>query len=136
MTAATSMHWVEMKMQELGVLTNPNYKIVCLIDSRAMITVDSPKYGLVSCKPLGVIWGKFSGIYSEANSIMFDDLRRNFLMNKANGLRIRAFRDAHINRATDRELLLLSEYLTLIASLDDFSTLKHKEWEKYVQSRR
>jgi ubiquitin-like domain-containing CTD phosphatase 1 len=39
-------------------------------------------------KPLGVIWRKFEQ-YSKDNTIMFDDLRRNFLMNPANGLKIR-----------------------------------------------
>ena len=31
--SATSRRWVELKMQELGVLTNPSYKIVALVDS-------------------------------------------------------------------------------------------------------
>lgn len=39
-------------------------------------------------KPLGVIWGKFPN-YKKETTIMFDDLRRNFLMNPGNGLRIR-----------------------------------------------
>jgi ubiquitin-like domain-containing CTD phosphatase 1 len=43
-------------------------------------------------KPLGVIWGKFPQ-YSQRNTIMFDDLRRNFLMNPQSGLRIRPFRE-------------------------------------------
>lgn len=34
-------------MQELGVLNNPNYKICFLLDSGAMITVLSSKYGLI-----------------------------------------------------------------------------------------
>ena len=39
-------------------------------------------------KALGVIWLKYPQ-YSRSNTIMFDDLRRNFLMNPANGLKIR-----------------------------------------------
>ena len=35
---------------------------------------------------------------------MFDDLRRNFLMNPTCGLKIRPFARAHVSRATDREL--------------------------------
>ena len=38
-------------------------------------------------KPLGVIWGKFEE-YNSKNTIMFDDLRRNFLMNPQNGLKV------------------------------------------------
>lgn len=42
-------------------------------------------------KPLGVIWGKFSEFYSKKNTIMFDDIGRNFLMNPQNGLKVRQF---------------------------------------------
>ena len=42
---------------------------------------------LFQTKPLGVIWGKY-GQYSEKNSIIIDDLRRNFLMNPKNGLKV------------------------------------------------
>ena len=40
-------------------------------------------------KPLGVIWGKFPQ-WNEKNTIMFDDIRRNFIMNPNNGLRVSA----------------------------------------------
>ena len=43
-------------MRELGVEKNPNYKIVCYLDSMAMITVQSPTYGVLQIKPLAVIW--------------------------------------------------------------------------------
>jgi hypothetical protein len=33
------MKWVEVKMKELGVLGNPDYKITCLLDHAAMVTV-------------------------------------------------------------------------------------------------
>lgn len=52
-------------------------------------------------------------------------------MNPQNGLKIRAFREAHRNRDKDRELLKLSEYLKKIAKLEDLSNLKHKYWESY-----
>jgi len=80
-------------------------------------------------KPLGVIWGQFPQ-YSAANTIMFDDCRRNFLMNPQCGLRIRPFRQAHLNRTTDRELFRLSEYLVVIATAaGDFTSLDHRQWE-------
>ena len=84
-------------------------------------------------KPLGVIWGKFSDFYDPHNTIMFDDIRRNFLMNPQNGLRIRPFREAHKNRDTDRELLKLSKYLRVIAQLDSLSVLNHKHWERFLR---
>uniref|UniRef100_A0A8C9EU52 Ubiquitin like domain containing CTD phosphatase 1 n=1 Tax=Pavo cristatus TaxID=9049 RepID=A0A8C9EU52_PAVCR len=76
------------KQSELGVSTNANYKITFMLDSAAMITVHTPRRGLIDVKPLGVIWGKFSEYYSKKNTIMFDDIGRNFLMNPQNGLKV------------------------------------------------
>ncbi|XP_076470994.1 ubiquitin-like domain-containing CTD phosphatase 1 isoform X1 [Babylonia areolata] len=128
--SATSMKWIEAKLKLLGVSSHPDYKICFHLDADAMISVHTPKYGVIEVKPLGVIWGKYSQ-WSEKNTIMFDDIRRNFIMNPNNGLRIRAFRDAHIKRATDRELLKLSDYLQDIHDVDDFSKLDHRKWESY-----
>uniref|UniRef100_A0A8C7QK85 Ubiquitin-like domain-containing CTD phosphatase 1 n=1 Tax=Oncorhynchus mykiss TaxID=8022 RepID=A0A8C7QK85_ONCMY len=116
---------------ELGVTDNPNYKITFMLDSAAMITVHTPKRGVVEVKPLGVIWGKYSEFYSKRNTIMFDDIGRNFLMNPQNGLKIRPFMKAHLNREKDKELFKLSQYLKEIAKLEDFSGLNHKHWERY-----
>lgn len=132
--SATSMRYIEAKMDELRVSTNPNYKIVFYLDSGAMISVESQKYGLLNVKPLAVIWGKFPGQYTPRNTIMFDDTRRNFLMNPQNGLKIKAFREAWKNRDTDQELLHLSKYLSKIAELDDFSSLDHKYWPKAIDA--
>lgn len=63
---------------------------------------------------------------------MFDDLRRNFLMNPSNGLKIRPFKNAHTSRNNDTELLKLSTYLKKISSLSSFENLDHKHWEKYL----
>jgi ubiquitin-like domain-containing CTD phosphatase 1 len=67
---------------------------------------------------------------------MFDDLRRNFLMNPQNGLKIRPFREAHKNRTTDKELVGLATYLAQIAKLEDLSELRHSRWEKYSEEKR
>jgi ubiquitin-like domain-containing CTD phosphatase 1 len=128
--SATSMKWIDAKMQELGVASNINYKLCIMMDDLAMITVDTPTYGVIEVKPLGVIWGRFPQ-WNQTNTIMVDDLRRNFIMNPQNGLKIRPFRNAHMNRDKDRELLNLSEYLKHIAQLDDLSKLNHRHWEKY-----
>ncbi|XP_009776066.1 ubiquitin-like domain-containing CTD phosphatase [Nicotiana tabacum] len=129
--SATSMKWVELKMGQLGVLDNPNYKITALLDHMAMITVQSDRYGVFDCKPLGLIWAHFPEFYSPKNTIMFDDLRRNFVMNPQNGLVIKPFRKAHANRSTDQELMKLTQYLLAIADLDDLSFLDHKNWESF-----
>jgi len=84
------------------------------------------------CKPLGWIWANFQGRYHEKNTIMFDDLRRNFVMNPENGLKIRPFRKAHLNRDSDTELVDLTRYLLAIAELEDFSSLRHSKWEDYI----
>ena len=66
---------------------------------------------------------------------MFDDIRRNFLMNPSNGLRIRPFRQAHMNRKTDHELLKLTKYLQKISKLEDISILDHRHWERYLSEK-
>eukprot|EP00116_Pleurobrachia_bachei_P009085 sb/3469347/ len=130
--SATSMKWIEAKMQELGTLRNPNYKIAMLVDDGAMITVQDAEGHVVRCKPLSVLWGKFPQ-FSAKNSVIFDDVRHNFLMAPRSGLRIRAFRHAHQNRSTDRELLKLARYLMLIAEKSDFTKLNHDRWERYCE---
>lgn len=58
-------------------------------------------------------------------------------MNPRNGLRIRPFKQAHLNRANDRELLQLSKYLKDLAEhCSDFSSVNHRHWEKYKPKRR
>uniref|UniRef100_A0A1B6KIG0 Ubiquitin-like domain-containing CTD phosphatase 1 n=1 Tax=Graphocephala atropunctata TaxID=36148 RepID=A0A1B6KIG0_9HEMI len=133
--SATSMKWIEKKMELLGVSNNDAYKIIFYLDYLAMISVHTPKYGVIQVKPLGVIWGKFPQ-YTAANTIMFDDIRRNFLMNPNNGLRIRAFRQAHINRTNDKELIKLARYLKEIAHLEDLCSVNHRNWEKLVNKKR
>ncbi|CAH1155357.1 unnamed protein product [Phaedon cochleariae] len=134
--SATGMKWIEEKMKLLGVVSNPNYKIACYLDYLAMISVHIPKYGVIEVKPLGVLWGKFPQ-FSSKNTIMFDDIRKNFIMNPRNGLKIRAFREAHLNRHKDKELLLLSQYLKDLADhCRDFTEVNHKRWEKYKPNKR
>ncbi|XP_044754415.1 ubiquitin-like domain-containing CTD phosphatase 1 [Coccinella septempunctata] len=134
--SATGMKWIEEKMKLLGVSSHGAYKVAFYLDYLAMISVHIPKYGVLDVKPLGVIWGKFPQ-FSPKNTIMFDDIRRNFIMNPKNGLRIRPFRQAHLNRGTDQELLKLSKYLKDLAeNCDDFSSVNHRHWERYNPKRR
>lgn len=129
--SATGMRWIIEKMQLLGVHSNQNYKILFYVCSSAMISIYHSDLGVVDVKPLGVIWGKYKQ-YSAKNTIMFDDISRNFLMNPQSGLRIRAFRQAHLNRDKDTELLKLRKYLKDIAEhCEDFTSLNHRKWEHY-----
>mmetsp|Transcript_3118 Transcript_3118/g.7811 ORF Transcript_3118/g.7811 Transcript_3118/m.7811 type:complete len:329 (-) Transcript_3118:143-1129(-) len=130
--SATGMKWVEVKMKELGVSTHENYKLVCMLDHSAMLTVATEKYGVFDCKPLAFIWAKFPDCYNEHNTIMLDDLRRNYVMNKQAGLVIRPYKRAHLNRHSDKELLHLKRYLCMIGVLPKISHLNHRKWEDYL----
>uniref|UniRef100_A0A804NA35 FCP1 homology domain-containing protein n=1 Tax=Zea mays TaxID=4577 RepID=A0A804NA35_MAIZE len=66
--------------------------------------------------------------YNEKNTIMFDDLRRNFVMNPQNGLVIKPFRKRH----NDHELVKLAHYLLSIGDLEDLSKLDHGKWESFL----
>ncbi|KAL5228587.1 hypothetical protein ABZP36_016852 [Zizania latifolia] len=133
----TGMKCVELKMGQLGILDNVNYKITALLDHLAMITVQSENqsYGkkTFDCKPLGVIWNQFPEYYKETNTIMFDDLRRYFVMNPKNGLVIKPYKRTHSNRSTDQELVKLTQYLLTIAELEDFSNLDHSAWKSLAE---
>uniref|UniRef100_A0A023GB63 Ubiquitin-like domain-containing CTD phosphatase 1 n=1 Tax=Amblyomma triste TaxID=251400 RepID=A0A023GB63_AMBTT len=130
--SATNMKWIDAKLYELGVTRHPKYKIAFQLDSGAMISLHTSKYGLVDVKPLALIWGLVPA-YHSGNTIMIDDIRRNFLMNPQSGLRVRPFRNAHRHRNTDRELLRLARYLKDIAcSVSDFMELNHRNWETFM----
>ncbi|KAH8020162.1 hypothetical protein HPB51_025226 [Rhipicephalus microplus] len=126
------MKWIDAKLWELGVTRHEQYKVAFLLDSTAMITLHTSKYGTVEIKPLALIW-RLVPAYRPENTIMIDDIPRNFLMNPQSGLRVRPFRNAHVNQSTDRELLRLRQYLKDIArSVDDFTQLDHRKWESYM----
>eukprot|EP00884_Botryococcus_braunii_P021653 jgi/Botrbrau1/8171/Bobra.357_2s0017.2 len=133
--SANSKKWIEVKMQELGVASHPDYKVICYLDGRWMVTVHTEKYGVFNCKPLPMLWAKLPEFYNKDNTIMLDDLARNYVFNKQNGLVIKSFRHAAQNRATDRELLGLKEYLCAIAPMESLSELNHSKWKRYLEKR-
>ena len=45
--SATNMKWIIEKMKLLGVDKHPSYKIAFYLDSLAMISVHTPKYGVI-----------------------------------------------------------------------------------------
>lgn len=57
------------------MLDHPTYKITCMLDHAAMVTVSMERYGVFDCKPLAFLWAKFPDFYNADNTIMFDDLR-------------------------------------------------------------
>jgi len=132
--SATSMKWIILKMQELQLDKSEKWKITAYIDSRAMITVNTDRYGVINTKPLPVIWQIFKEFYSKKNTIMFDDLGRNFLMNPGNGLKIKPFKNAPTESHKDFELLHLTKYLMLLLKNEsDYSVLDHNKWVEYLK---
>ncbi len=81
------------------------------------------KMRVVRVKPLEFIWKRFD--YKPEKTIMFDDVKHNFLCNPKNGLVIRPFRNAFQSR-DDIELQRLSVFLQIIAGHDDFRKLDLK----------
>lgn len=92
--------------------------------------------GVFNCKPLPVMWAKLSDHYHKDNTIMLDDLARNYIFNKQNGLVVKPYRKAVLNRSLDRELLGLKEYLRDIATLESLSSLDHSNWKRYLKDRK
>ena len=89
--------------------------------------------GFFDCKPLAFLWEKLPQFYNADNTVMIDDLRRNFIHNKQNGLVIKPFRHAHRTRGTDKELLYLKIYLLKIAPMGSFKTLRHSKWADCIK---
>ncbi|XP_043462072.1 ubiquitin-like domain-containing CTD phosphatase 1 [Leptopilina heterotoma] len=125
--SATEMQHIRRKLEFLNAIDNPNYKIAFCLDLSAMAVIDD-KHILV--KPLSLIWNKYKQ-YSSMNTIIVDDLSKNFILNRQSGLWIKPFKKSHVNIHRDRELLKISDYLEFIAQVNNFQTLNHNEWEKY-----
>ena len=133
--SATSMKWIEMKLKELNVSTHPDFKITMCMDYTAMLTVAAPGHGrgVFDCKPLQVLWERFPDFYNPTNTIMFDDLRRNYVLNKQNGLVIKPFKRALTSGKEDRELLQLTAYMMKISGMESLQELDHSRWQKYAR---
>lgn len=135
--SATSRKWIDLKLQETGVWDHPDYNISVIMDYRSMVSTyvaDSDKVS--SIKPLGVLWQYSKQVYNESNTIMFDDLVRNFVLNPSAGLRIRPFKNAPVDGHLDSELEQLTDYLLLLTEVPDFRELDHRKWRYYVQKKR
>ena len=132
--SATNMRWIQVKMTELRVLNNDKWSITALMCHQCMVTVGPlPGYGVFDCKPLAYLWRTFPQHYNDKNTIMLDDLGRNFVLNPQCGLKIRPFKHAHRTRDTDDELLQLKRYLLLLAPLADISTCDHNKWRRFLE---
>lgn len=133
----TTWRWLEAKITALGMVNAPNYKIAFVLDRTAMFPVISTrgsKERKHEVKALELVWRKFPDRWNKSNTVHVDDLRRNFVLNPQSGLRISAFKNAPVTRATDRELYAMEKYLRLIAEKEqDFATLDHTKWREYIK---
>jgi ubiquitin-like domain-containing CTD phosphatase 1 len=132
--SATSMKWIDVKLKELCVSNHPDFKITLCMDYTSMVTVAAAGHGrtVFDCKPLQVLWERYPQ-YDSKNTIMFDDLKRNYVLNKQNGLVIRPFKRALTSGKDDRELLKIKAYLLKIAEFETLEELDHTRWEKYAR---
>mmetsp|Transcript_52225 Transcript_52225/g.122364 ORF Transcript_52225/g.122364 Transcript_52225/m.122364 type:complete len:206 (-) Transcript_52225:35-652(-) len=134
----TSWKYIEMKLTDMGLLSNPAYNFAFVLDRTSMFPVESKlKDGTTrkhEVKPLEFIWRKFPGQYSAKNTIHIDDLSRNFAMNPKNGLKCVAYKSYHSMRATDKELYYIGHYLEAVAGVDDLTSLNHGEWREFLKA--
>lgn len=132
--SATGMTAIDSKCSNLGMYTNPNYKVHLVLSKDHMLFIHKQGKKSIyreSVKPLEVIWRNFPE-YSPKNTIHIDDLHTNFQLNVKNGLQIQPFKEASKNNE-DTELFYLTKYLLLIATFeDDFTTLNHSKWKEYT----
>jgi len=136
--SATAMSHITTKLQNMGVLSHPSYSLTMVLTKDHMIPYPLPqKIGATKTKyqdikPLQIIWDKFPECYTPQNSIHIDDIMENFAMNPTNGLQISPFRDAPSNKAKDRELWYLTQYLLLLKDVEDVRDFEHKRWKDHI----
>lgn len=142
----TSWRWLETKLIELGMLTNPGYKFCFVLDKTSMFAITSTKRSGKKVKhyvkPLQIIWSKFPQ-WNTHNTVHLDDLSRNFALNLNNGLKVTAFYRKRKggastgNGARDAELVGLSRYLQELAtSSNDFAKVDFGAWMDVVSGRK
>ena len=153
----TSWRWLETKLVELGMLTNPNYRFCFVLDKTSMFAITSTKKNGQKIKhyvkPLQIIWSKFQNVWDATNTIHLDDLSRNFALNIENGMKVSAYyRKKRKNKKTidsggnrvitsigskDVELIGLIGYCTKLAQeVDDFRNVEFKYWKDVVNGTR
>jgi ubiquitin-like domain-containing CTD phosphatase 1 len=135
----TSWRWLETKLIELGMLTNPNYKFIFVLDKTSMFQIESTKKSTGEkvkhhVKPLQIIWSKFPNVWSPTNTVHLDDLSRNFALNVENGLKVSAYyQKRNKGKSRDSELLGLATYLINLAEeSNDFTKVNFNQWMDVV----
>ena len=138
----TSWRWLETKLIELGMLTNPGYKFCFVLDKTSMFSIVSTKRDGSThehqVKPLQLIWSKFPR-WGPQNTVHLDDLSRNFALNLSSGLKVTGFyrkKTKSSQGARDVELVGLGQYLTLLASSGlNFEQVDFGRWMDVVSGK-
>lgn len=123
----TSWRWLEVKLTELGLLTNPAYRLAFVLDKTWMFQIKTAQRKH-AVKPLELIW-RLLPQHSAETTVHVDDLARNFALNPQCGLKIPPFKD-YRSQQDDRVLLQIARYLLAIARLPSFTALDHTAWTR------
>jgi ubiquitin-like domain-containing CTD phosphatase 1 len=128
----TSWRWLETKLTELGMLTQPRYRFCFVLDKTSMFQITSKRRDGASVqhhvKPLHIIWRKFP-CWDVHNTVHVDDLSRNFALNPDAGLKIKAYYRKKAPGRRDAALQGLALYLEkLVASGWKFQDVDFGEW--------
>eukprot|EP01055_Gregarina_sp_Pseudo9_P001665 Gregarina_sp_Pseudo_9__1664@NODE_211_length_3603_cov_39_818743_g196_i0_p1_GENE_NODE_211_length_3603_cov_39_818743_g196_i0NODE_211_length_3603_cov_39_818743_g196_i0_p1_ORF_typecomplete_len419_score53_01NIF/PF03031_18/4_8e03NIF/PF03031_18/2_5e26Blt1/PF12754_7/0_00041ubiquitin/PF00240_23/0_0056ubiquitin/PF00240_23/2_1e03_NODE_211_length_3603_cov_39_818743_g196_i010822338 len=138
----TRWQWVEAKCTELGLLTHPFIGPCFTLDRSSMVNLQLPAETKLTyskkarreaeVKALQILWSKNINNWRSSNTLIVDDLPRNFMLNPLNGVPVRPYtKDLH---AVDKELLLLGHYLVQVASVEDVTTMNHSQWKQYMKT--
>ena len=89
-------HWkyIEIKVTQLGIVSNPNYKVCFILDKTSMYNVSLDKTISNKVKPLQLIWSRYPNLWSSFNTVHVDDIEKNFMLNKSSGILISPFKRA------------------------------------------
>ena len=89
-------HWkyIEIKVTQLGIVSNPNYKVCFILDKTSMYNVSLDKTISNKVKPLQLIWSRYPNLWSSFNTVHVDDIEKNFMLNKSSGILISPFNRA------------------------------------------
>mmetsp|Transcript_27164 Transcript_27164/g.45312 ORF Transcript_27164/g.45312 Transcript_27164/m.45312 type:complete len:378 (-) Transcript_27164:92-1225(-) len=135
----TSWRWLETKLTELGMLTNPGYKFCFVLDKTSMFAITSTKRDGSAykhqVKPLQLIWSKYPR-WGAHNTCHLDDLSRNFALNLTCGLKVTAYYRKRTAGRRDAELLGLGGYLERLAQSGmPFDKVDFNRWVEVVSGK-
>ncbi|KAJ3363109.1 hypothetical protein GGF31_001248 [Allomyces arbusculus] len=125
---------LETKLAGIGLLTHPGYRIAFVLDRSAMIELALPDWDAPHpVKPLAVIWARFPGIYTARNTLHVDDMRRNFVLNPRNGIKVAPWYVGKAGKGAikDTECAKVARYLVHVAGhVEDVTSMDHTRWRK------